>query len=68
MLEPDLLYDDGSVIAELGGGVRLQHINGCLHRFFFSAEFTGITSGGTITIELQSSDWTASKTDVMPNW
>ena len=68
MLEPEVLLTDPDAVADVGDGIQLEHYEGCQFSFTFTAEFGGLPENQAITIPLETSDWTASRTDVAPNW
>ena len=51
-----------------GQGIRLTHINGCLFKFAPNKDFQAMKHNDSLVLAFNTSFWSVSKTDVMPNW
>lgn len=49
-------------------GIRLTHIDGCLHKFETTSDFKDIAAGDSFTFKFQADYWSVARTDVMPRW
>ena len=49
-------------------GIRLTHINGCLHKFETTSDFKDIATGSSFKFEFVADYWSVARTDVMPRW
>ena len=49
-------------------GIRLTHINGCLHKFETTSDFKEIAVGDSFTFKFEADYWSVARTDVMPRW
>ena len=70
-----LMFPDQLLGAEPGYGhpigdtnILCYHINGCLHKLKPNSEFSGFNKDEPIELSFEASDWSASRTDGMPNW
>jgi len=66
MIDRQNIKPNGTLLGT--SGLRLFHHNGVLFRIEPTAEFMGISPGLTLKLQFICSDWTVSRTDVMPNW
>ena len=48
--------------------IKIYHLNGCLHKFKPNKDFAGFKINETVIIHFEASDWSISRTDVMPRW
>jgi hexosaminidase len=65
-MEPDRIRPNG---AELGTtGLKVFHVNGCLHKIEPTSTFLGIVRDVPLYIPFRASDWEIARSDVMPNW
>ena len=49
-------------------GLRLSHVNGCLHKFEITAPPEGLVHNKTLTVYFDATSGSVAKTDIMPNW
>ncbi|XP_068706342.1 beta-hexosaminidase-like isoform X2 [Montipora foliosa] len=49
-------------------GIRLTHINGCLHKFETTSDFKDIATGSSFKFEFVADYWSVARSDVMPRW
>lgn len=47
-------------------GLRIEHVNGDLHRFVPTPEFAGLAANESLKIEFEAAAWIAAYTDFMP--
>lgn len=51
-----------------GQGISVTHINGCLFKFAPNKDFQTMKHNDSLVLVFNTSFWSVSKTDVMPNW
>lgn len=66
MIERQKISPNGTMLGN--SGLRVHHYNGVLFWLEPTAEFLGLSPGQTLKIQFIASDWTVSRTDIMPNW
>lgn len=49
-------------------GIRLTHINGCLHKFETTSDFKDIAAGASLTFKFKADHFSVARTDIMPRW
>ena len=57
---------DGSLLGD--SGLKVYHINGCLHKISPTVDFEDIGKGESLDVTFYAQFWEASRTDIMPNW
>lgn len=51
-----------------GPGVKLSHINGCLHKIEPTRDFKNLDPGSHVEVEFMVKYFAVARTDIMPNW
>ncbi|KXJ23456.1 Chitobiase [Exaiptasia diaphana] len=69
IVEPDHLPNNphGYIIPG-GPGIKLTHINGCLHKMEPTTDFKDLAPDSSVKIEFKVKYFAVAKTDIMPNW
>ncbi|XP_032240203.1 beta-hexosaminidase [Nematostella vectensis] len=49
-------------------GVKVSHINGCLHKMTPLETFPVLAADQNVEIPFRAMNWVVAKTDIMPNW
>ena len=66
LFEPDNIRPGGVDLAETG--LRVFHLNGCLHKMTPTVSFVGLRKNEQLVIPFRAADWEVARTDIMPNW
>ena len=70
LMFPLQLRGNGPDFGHLIGDTNIQiyHLNGCLHKFKPNNYFAGFKQNEKVLIPYEASDWSVSRTDIMPRW
>ncbi|XP_031565071.1 uncharacterized protein LOC116300354 [Actinia tenebrosa] len=69
IVEPDHLpHNPQGYIVPGGPGVKLTHINGCLHKMEPTDDFEDLGPGSEVKVEFKVKYFAVARTDIMPNW
>ena len=69
LMEPEhLKHNPAGYVIPGNYGIRLTHINGCLHKFETTSDFKDIAAGSSYTFKFHAQYWSVARTDVMPRW
>uniref|UniRef100_A0A0B7ACD8 beta-N-acetylhexosaminidase n=1 Tax=Arion vulgaris TaxID=1028688 RepID=A0A0B7ACD8_9EUPU len=67
MVEPNYLPMDDSLDLE-HAGIRLSHLNGFIFKMCPLESFTPLKEGDSLTITFNAQQYSASRSDILPNW
>lgn len=69
IVEPDHLpHNPHGYIVPGGPGVKLTHINGCLHKMEPTDDFKDLEPGSEVKVDFKVKYFAVARTDIMPNW
>ena len=57
-----------SKVQPKGVGLRISHVNGCLHKLHVTSHFVGLAPRQTLNVYFNEASGSVARTDVMPNW
>jgi hexosaminidase len=69
IIEPEhLSFNPQGYIVPEGPGIKLTHINGCLHKMEPTEEFKDLGPDSNVQVEFKVKYFAVARTDIMPNW
>ena len=66
IIEPKKIYNGGAMLGS--SGLLATHVNGILYKIAPTSSFKNIAPNSALVVEFKTSDWSVSRTDLMPNW
>ncbi|XP_032219150.2 beta-hexosaminidase [Nematostella vectensis] len=69
IIEPDHLpHNPSGYVIPGGSGIKVTHVNGCLHKLEPTSAFKGVATGRELVLEFKVKYFAVARTDIPPNW